>query len=58
MGKVAKSKWTENERFFDQCVTMSESPHQLQRIKGRMMLIELEKRVGKEEMDRMWENIK
>jgi hypothetical protein len=58
MPKVPKSKWTEEEKEFDRLVEMSESRDQIQRIEGRTGLWAMEKRLGKEEMDRMWERIK
>ncbi len=58
MPKVAKSEWTKEERELDRLAWLHSSRNPTIRFKARLALQAMEKRLGKEEMERMWERIK
>lgn len=58
MPKVPKSKWTAEEKELDRLAWLHSSRNPRIRLEARFALQAMEKRLGKEEMDRMWERIK
>lgn len=58
MSKIPKSEWTATEKRFAKLVERTTEPGGLGRINAMFALVKLQKQLGKEVMDAMWERIK